>query len=104
MPDELMKEVEPRTIKLADGKEYKLGPVNLNVLANLEEEFGCGLDELDKKFKKPSASSLRLLLYVLLKDNHPEITKEQAGRLVSMDIMPEVTQIINQVILASRAI
>jgi len=105
MPDnELLKEEKPRTIKLADGKEYKLGPINLNVLANLEEEFGCGLDALNKKFEKQQASSLRSLVYLLLKENHPDITREQAGKLVSLDSLPEVSNVVNEIIIASKAI
>ena len=104
MTDKLLKKVESRKVVLADGKEYKLGPVNLNVLTGLEDEFGCALDELDKKFAKPRASHLRTLLYVLLKENHPEITMEKAGGLVSIDILPAVTVIINEVIVASKAI
>jgi len=102
--NELMKKVEPTKVKLADGKEYKLGPVNLNVLYGFEEEFNCGLDELNKKLAKPRATHLRILLYVLLKENHPDITKEQAGSLVSMDIIPQVTAAINEVIMASKTI
>ena len=95
MTDKLLKKVEPRKVVLADGKEYKLGPVSLNVLANLEEEFGCGLNELSKKFGKQQASSFRLLLFVMLRENYPEITKEQAGKLVSMELIPEISNVIN---------
>jgi len=104
MANELLKKMEPKKITLADGKEYKLGPINLNVLTGLEEELGCGLDELGKKFAKPRASHLRTLLYVLLRENHPDMTQDGAGKLVSVDIMPEVTKIINEVMAASKAI
>jgi len=102
--NDLMKKVEPRKVKLADGKEYKLGPINLNVLDGLEEEFNCGLGELNEKLANPRASHLKILLYVLLKQNYPDMTKEQAGKLVSMDIIPQVTAAINEVIMVSTAI
>ena len=102
--DELLKEEKPRVITLADGKEYKLGPINLNVLANLEEEFNSDLGKLGQKFDKHQASSFRSLLFVLLKENHPEITKEQAGKLVSIDAMPKISELVNEVVRASGAI
>jgi len=104
MANELLKKVEPRKVTLADGKEYKLGPVNLNVLTGLEEEFGCALDELEKKLAKPRASHLRILIYVLLRENHPDMTQDGVGKLVSMDILPEVSTIIGEVMAASKAI
>ena len=104
MADELLKKIEPRKITLADGKEYKLSPINLNILARLEEEFGCQIDELGKKFDKPLASTIRVLLYVLLKDNHPEMTKEKAGSLVSMELLSKVSEILSQTFVDSKGV
>lgn len=91
-------EGKPKKITLSDGKEYTLSPINLNVLADIETEMGCSLNELEKKFNKSQASSLRTLLYVLLKPNHPEITPEDVGKLVSVNLISEVSEAIGEVI------
>ena len=73
-----------KAIKLADGKTYNLSPLNLTTLANLEEEFDCDMDELGDKLltSKRTAGAFRSLLWVLLQENYPEISKVDAGKLV----------------------
>lgn len=82
MSDELLKD-KKRTVKLGD-KEYILSPLNLNVLAGIEQEFSCGLDKLGEKFSKAQASTLRSLVWIFLKDSYPELTKEQIGQMIEV--------------------
>lgn len=77
-----------KVIKLADGKDYILSPYNLNIMANLEEEFECDLNGLSKKLKGRTFTTLRRLLWVFLRDNYPEITMAEAAKLVEMDQVP----------------
>lgn len=97
MVENILSEAPKRTIILADGKEYILSPVNLNVLADLEEEFGCSLEELRKRSDKQSFTVLRTLLLVFLRENHPTITKRQLGKLIPVKLLPEVSKVIAEV-------
>ncbi len=84
-----------KKIKLADGKEYTLSPYNMNMMADLEEEFDCNLDELGGKLKGRMFGTLRKLLWIFLRENHPDMTLRDAGKLVEMDqvagILKEIT-------------
>lgn len=69
-------------VKLNDGKEYELSPMNLNILAELEDKFEQPLDEL---FSKGRLSFIRYLLFMRLKKNYPELdTEEKVGELVTL--------------------
>ena len=87
---ELLKE-EKYTIKLGD-KEYELSEINLNILTAIEDEFGCGVGELQNKFNEKQASTIRSLAYVLLKGKNPELTKESIGDNVDFKNLKEVTE------------
>ena len=88
-----------KKIKLADGKEYNLSPYNLNMMANLEEEFDCDLDGLAEKLKGRRYTTLRRLLWIFLRDNYPDMTLSEAGRLVELDqvakLLVEITSILS---------
>ena len=82
MTDILQKPREQK-VTLADGKEYTLPAINLNTMANLEEEFDCGLAELEKRLRSGrTATTFRRLIHVLLRENYPNMTLEEAGKLV----------------------
>ena len=93
----ILAQEKPKIIKLADDKEYKLSAVNLNVLADLEEEFGCSLEEIRKKSDRKSFVVLRTLLLVFLRENYPTITKRQIGKLVTVKLLPEVSKVIGEI-------
>lgn len=93
-----------KEIVLADGKTYMLSPINLNILASLEEEFDCNLDELDKKLAGKQASALRTLLYALLKENNPKLDKKQIGELVTLDNMAEISSVVAEILTATKTI
>ena len=79
-----------RKLKLAGGKEYTLAPFNLNTLANLEEEFDCDLENLESKMSKRTATSFRKMLWVLLRENYPDISLSEVGKLVEVEQMTMV--------------
>lgn len=80
----LAKQSEGQTVTLGDGQEYRLPVLNLNVLADLEDEFGCGLEEISNQLQTRQASSLRKTLYILLHRGYPDITPDKIGELVSI--------------------
>ncbi len=91
----VLKTPKGRPVKLADGRTYVLAPLSLNTLANLEEEFDCELDELEARLRGRTATAFRKWLWVLLRENYPEMTLEEAGKLVELSqmeaIMAELT-------------
>lgn len=93
--DKLRKKTEARTIILG-GKHYVLSPLNLNVLADIEEEFNCSLEQVHKMLRGKGSAAvkrctlLRTLIYILLKENYPEMTKTKVGALVDLTNMDKV--------------
>ena len=87
MKKDILATPKGKAVKLSDGKTYNLSPLNLTTLANLEEEFDCDMDELGAKLvaSKRTAGAFRGLLWVLLQENYPEISKVDAGKLVEME-------------------
>lgn len=74
-------------LKLADGNEYSLEPLCVNMLVELEEEFGKPFDEL---LKSLSMKMLRSLVFYRLRGNYPALTKEEVGRLLTVEVLSEV--------------
>jgi hypothetical protein len=84
MEDILTKPPKMETITLADGKEYKLSPINLNILSEVEDKFNKCIEDL---FSSPIRKNvLRALLYARIKRNH-DITEEQLGELMTDDVL-----------------
>ncbi len=80
-----------KTIKLGD-KDYRLSPLNLNVLADIEEGFDCSIDRVGKMLDKKRASALRRLVHILLKQEYPDMTIEKIGELINLSNMAEVSE------------
>ncbi len=80
-----------KKITLADGNEYQLPPMSITVLADLEEAFDCDIEELPKKLSHKTSTSLRKILWILLKYDHPDMTLQQAGQLVELKQIAEVS-------------
>lgn len=78
---------KPKTIKLADGKDYILPPIDLTTLANIEKTMGFGLNKFASKVDESAMVTLRLCAYAFLKENHPDLTLEQAGHLIGIKEM-----------------
>ena len=72
---------EPKIITI-EGQEYKLQPLNLNMMEQVEDKFDAAWDELVGKMR---IKVLRYILYTCLKLNHPDLTEEQVGEMVTAD-------------------
>ena len=88
---------ERKTIKLGD-EEYRLSPLNLNVLADIEEGFDCSIDKVGKMLDKKRASALRRLVHILLKQEYPDMTLEKIGELINLSNMAEVSEALAKVL------
>jgi len=89
MTDELIKEDKPTIIKLADGKEYELTPLNLNMMIEIEDKFEEPLTQLLDVGK---VKVIRYLLFVMLKPKHPDMTEEKVGKFVTAEILNEAVK------------
>jgi len=88
---------EKKTIKLGE-KEYRLSPLNLNVLADIEEGFDCSIDKVGKMLDKKRASALRKLVHILLKEEYPDMTLEKIGGLIDLSNMAGVSEALAKVL------
>lgn len=103
MTDEIniLTQEKPKTVKLADGKEYKLPPIDMTTLANIEKTMGFGLGQFTAKIESETMTTLRALIHALLKENQPELTIEQTGRLVTLKEINQLSQTISEIIAIS---
>lgn len=86
MSDEvnILAEQKPTTVRLADGKDYRMPPIDMTTLANLEKSMGFGLARIELKLQTETMQTMRALVFGLLVQNHPELTLEQTGRLITL--------------------
>jgi len=94
---DILAEIKPKTIQLADGKDYSLPPINMTTLANLEETVGYGLNQMQERMQGKTISTMRDILFALLNVNYPDLTIEQVGELVPMSRIKDVVDIIGSV-------
>jgi len=95
METNILAEEKPKSIKLADGKEYTLPPIDLTTLANIQKTMGFKLRELASKIEDDALEVLRLLTYALLKENHPELTLDGVGHLITLKEIKDLTETIS---------
>lgn len=89
---------KPKVLKLADGKDYKLPPIDLTTLANIEKTMGFGLGQLHLKVENETMATIRLLLYALLKEEQPDLDMEEVGHLITLKEMSSVSSTISEII------
>ena len=79
-------------IKLNDGKEYQLIPVNVNILSDIEDKFDKPFYEL---FTSGRVKPLRYMLYLRLKDKYPEIdSEEKLGSLMDINTIYDIGEML----------
>ena len=97
----ILAEEKPKYLKLADGKDYEIPALNLTTLANVEKTIGFGLGQLQNKMVTETASTLRLVIYALLKETNPKLDLEETGTLVTFDVMKNVSEVLSKVLAIS---
>ncbi len=98
----IMAEEKPRYLKLADGKDYKLPPIDLTTLANVEKTMGFGLVKLQTKIEDETVTTMRALIYALLKEEQPDITLDGVGHLITLKEMNAISATITEIMVISR--
>ncbi len=97
----ILAEEKPKTIKLTDGKEYKLPPIDLTTVANIEKTMGFGLGQLAGKLESETMTTMRSLVYALLKEEQPELTINQVGHLVTLKEISSISSTITEIMAIS---
>lgn len=86
----LGKEEKPTEIVLRDGNTYKLAPLDLNLMGEVQDHFeGKPFASL---FREGDVKPIKVLFHVRLREFHPELTEEQVGRLVTARAMTLLTK------------
>jgi hypothetical protein len=99
--ENILAEEKPKTLKLSDGKEYKLPPIDMTTLANIEKTMGFGLGKLQSKFENETMSTMRSLIYALLKEEQPDLDIETVGRLITLKEMNSISSTISEIMALS---
>lgn len=86
----------PEKIVLADGKEYLVSPITMGVMMDLEKKFGSlnALSNLEEGEAK--LSDVAFMAFVLLKQEHPELTQDRVNKLITIQNMPKLVDLINK--------
>ena len=72
-------------ITLADGKEYALAPLNVNMMADIEEKFDKSISELFSGTMRIKV--LRALLFARIEPGCPDMTEEKLGKLITDTVL-----------------
>lgn len=99
--ENILAQAKPKSIKLADGKDYNIPPMDMTTLANVEKTLGFSLSKLATKMESEAMGTLRLIIYALLKEAYPEMTIEQAGRLVTLNEIKTLSETISSIMAVS---
>ena len=91
----ILAEEKPKSITLADGKDYMLPPMDLTTLANIEKTMGMGGKKIASQIEAEPLQTIRLFCYALLKESHPDLKLEQAGRLIGVKEIPQFAEVIS---------
>lgn len=93
----ILAEDKPKVLKLADGKDYKLPVINLTTLANVEKTIGFGLNKLATKLDSETVTTMRSLIYALLKEEQPNLDIDTVGRLITLKEMTAISETISEI-------
>jgi len=97
----ILAQEKPKIVKLADGKEYILPPIDMTTLANIEKTIGFGLGKFSLKMETEPMTTIRALIYALLKENHPELTLDGVGHLITLKEIKDLSETISTIMAIS---
>ena len=97
----ILAQEKPKTIKLADGKEYKLPPIDMTTLANIEKTMGFGLGRLQSRLDLEPMTTMRSLIYALLKEEQPGLDIDKVGHLITLKEISSISSTISEIMALS---
>ena len=101
METNILAEEKPKSITLSDGKEYKLPPIDMTTLANIEKTMGFGLGRLQTKLENETMTTMRALIYALLKEEQPSLDIDKVGRLITLKEISTISGTISEIMAIS---
>jgi len=93
----ILAEEKPKSITLSDGKEYKLPPIDMTTLANIEKTMGFGLGRLQTKLENETMTTMRALIYALLREEQPNLDIDKVGHLITLKEISSVSETISEI-------
>lgn len=90
----LLSRKEPAEVVLADGQIYTIKPVTTRKLIEMEAYFDAGLGEILMRYGQKPVTVLRSLLFLLLKDDHPDLTEDAVADLVDPGKILELAPVV----------
>ena len=81
---------KPQKLTLADGQEYELAPMTLNILIQVEDKFDKSYFDLVNSRRM---NHIRHIVYLRLKGKYPELTEEKVGELVTVAVLTEIAKL-----------
>ena len=93
----ILAEEKPKSITLSDGKEYKLPPIDMTTLANIEKTMGFGLGKLQSKLEDETITTMRSIIYALLKEVQPDLDIDEVGHLITLKEMSSISETISEI-------
>jgi len=93
----ILAEEKPKSITLADEKEYKLPPIDMTTLANIEKTMGFGLGRIQDKLENETMTTMRSLIYALLKEEQPNLDIDKVGHLITLKEMSAISETISEI-------
>jgi len=97
----ILAEEKPKSITLSDGKEYKLPPIDMTTLANVEKTMGFGLGKLQANLENETMTTMRSLIYALLKEEQPDLDIDEIGHLITLKEMSSISSTISEIMALS---
>ena len=97
----ILAEEKPKSITLSDGKEYKLPPIDMTTLANIEKTMGFGLGRLQVKLENETMTTMRALIYALLREEQPSLDIDKVGRLITLKEISSISSTISEIMAIS---
>ena len=97
----LLAVAKPRTIKLSDGNEYTIPPINLTTLANIEKTMGFGFGRFATKIETEPMTTLRALIFALLKETNPDLDIDAVGNLITLKEIDKISGTIIEIMAIS---
>ena len=97
----ILAEEKPKSVTLSDGKEYKLPPIDMTTLANIEKTIGFGLGRLQTKLEDETMTTMRALIYALLKEEQPSLDIDKVGRLITLKEISSISGTISEIMAIS---
>jgi len=80
--------IENTAIILGDGNEYHLAPLNANMMVEIEDSFNLAFFEMFES-GKVRMKYVRFLLTLMLRENYPDMTEQNVGKLLTTKVIAD---------------